>query len=88
MGRLFKRVIVEVDKVDSALGEFPDAPDGGIASELIGFTVAAAVEASGMTSDSYRAVIAVARDVLDDFTHNEALASSEMRSLKAEIGGK
>ena len=81
----FRRVIPLVDDIDSALGTMPAAPDGGVASELIGFTMAAAAEAGGVTADSFRALIAVARDVLVSFADNDAEAAAELREIEKQI---
>ncbi|GMA36933.1 hypothetical protein GCM10025876_31370 [Demequina litorisediminis] len=65
----------------------PDAPDGGIASEIIGFAMAAAVDGAATTADGYRALIAVARDVLVDFAHHEQNAVTELANLERAVEG-
>lgn len=74
-----------VDALDTTLGNVPDAPDGGIASELIGFVMAAAVDGAGTTADGYRALVAVAQDVLEDFSSNEGRAVEELAALEDSV---
>lgn len=85
MEAIFGRVLPEVDRIDTALGAIPTAPDGGIASELIGFTMAAAAEAGGLAADSYRALIAIARDVIADLSDNDSAAAEEFWTLQNQI---
>ncbi|BDZ61557.1 hypothetical protein Lsed01_02077 [Demequina sediminis] len=81
----FDDALVHVDALDTTLAGVPDAPDGGIASELIGFAMAAALDAAGTTADGYRALIAVAKDVLEDFSSNEQRAVEELADLKSAV---
>jgi hypothetical protein len=85
MESLFEKVITGVDAIDSALVKIPTAPDGGIASEFIGFTMAAAAEAAGLDADSFRALVAIARDVLLDLHDNDAAAAEEFRTLRDQV---
>ena len=85
MENLFGKVLPHVDGIDEKLGAIPSAPDGGIATELIGFTMAAAADAAGVAADSYRALIAVARDVIEDFGTNDTAAAEELRTLHDQV---
>ncbi|NTW38484.1 MAG: hypothetical protein HGA44_01125 [Cellulomonadaceae bacterium] len=83
----FARVLPLIDDIDTALGAVPVAPDGGVATELIGFVMAASLEAAGVAADSYRALIAISRDVMDDFASNDSRAAEELRELKRHVEG-
>lgn len=85
MEETFARVLPLVDTIDTTLTAIPAAPDGGSATELIGFVMAAAAEAGGVAADSYRALIAIARDVMDDVANNDANAAEELRTLKQHV---
>lgn len=83
----FEKVITEVDALDTTIAGVPDAPDAGIASEIIGFAMAAAIDGAATTADGYRALIAVASDVLTDFAHHEQGAVTELADLKNAVEG-
>ncbi len=85
MEERFAHVLPRVDEIDSALGRIPDAPDGGLATELIGFVMAAAAEAGRIAADSYRALIAIAGDVMNDLAENDSAAAEELRALRDQV---
>ncbi len=74
-----------VDEVDRVLAGLPDAPDAGIATELVAFAMAAAVDAAATAADGYRALIAVAEDVLEDFSGNEERAAEALNDMRTDI---
>jgi hypothetical protein len=81
----FGRVVEQLDAIDRALAHIPTAPDGGIATELIAFTMAAALESAGTEADSYRVLIAIARDVLADLKATDESAAAELLELEQQI---
>lgn len=83
----FASVLEDVDALDRSLAQIPDAPDGGLATELIGFVMAAAKESAGTAADGYRALLAVASDVLDDFAAQEDRAVTELAELRDAVQG-
>lgn len=85
MERLFVTCEERIDDVDRELGRVPQAPDAGIASELVGLVMAASAEGAGVTADAFRALIAIARDVMVDFEHSDTAAAEELRDLLAEL---
>jgi hypothetical protein len=87
MDRLMAVHVTDADAIDTVLGTLPDAVDGGIASAIIGFLVSATAEASGVVSDSYRALAAITVDVLDDMSLTDEQIGDEFESLQHEIDG-
>lgn len=85
MEQTFARVLPLVDDVDTALGAIPTVPDGGTATEFIGLIMAAAAESAGVAADSYRALVAIARDVMDDLADNDDNAAKEFMELKRQV---
>jgi hypothetical protein len=85
MEQTFARVLPLVDDLDTALAAIPGAPNGGIATELIGLVMAAASDSAGVAADSYRALVAIARDVMGDLTDNDANAAKEFMELKRQV---
>lgn len=83
----FDRVREEIDTLDTHLGQVPDAPDGGTATEIIAFAMAAAKESAETAVDWYRALLAIAIDVLDDFAAHEDSAVMELVELKDAVEG-
>ena len=85
MEQTFARVLPLVDSLDTALAAIPAAPDGGIATEFIGLVMAAAADSAGVAADSYRALIAIARDVMDNLADNDENAAKEFMELKRQV---
>lgn len=83
----FAKVIANVDVVDTHLSQLPTAPDAGIASELVGFVMAASIEAAATNADTFRALVAIAEDVIKDFSHNDEAAADELRAVKEQLAG-
>ena len=74
-----------VARVDSALGEFPSAPDAGIATSIIALIASAGAEAAGVANDATRALSAITHDVLNDMTFSNEEMADEIRDIEEEL---
>ena len=75
------------DSGDGAVAAIPSHARRGSPSRIYAWiaTMAAALDAAGTTADGYRALIAVAKDVLEDFSSNEQRAVEELADLKSAV---
>ncbi|MEV8264587.1 hypothetical protein [Microbacterium sp. NPDC077057] len=80
-----KEVVARVDESDSALGEFPPAPDAGIATSIIALIASAGAEAAGVANDATRALSAITHDVLNDMTLSNEEMADEIRDIEEEL---
>ena len=78
-------VVARVDDLDTTLGDRPSAPDGGIASALVGFIATAGVEATGIFADATRALAAITGDVMADFELTDAEIGEAIGDLTSEL---
>lgn len=73
------------DGIDRALQSVPQPVELGPAGDYIVTLFQTVLEGHRNLADTHRALIAVARDVLTDFAHNDAGGAQELRDLKTEI---
>lgn len=72
------------DDVYGALKGIPSV-DGGCASNMIAMITSAVAEASQVVPDSYLALMALAREVVQDFAANDEEAAKQLRGYEAEM---
>jgi hypothetical protein len=70
-----------IDEADRALAARPSAPDGGIASEMIGFIARVGGEAAGLAADTHRALTAIALDVINDLALTDEQVGEQFLDL-------
>ena len=74
-----------VDSLDGVLNGHPGPVDGGAAMEYIGVYFQTAVEGLGNLADTHRALIAVARDVIDELGQTDENAAATLSEMSAEF---
>lgn len=82
---LISRQLEATDALDSAIGDLPPAPNGGLASSMIGFITSAVAESSGLAADATRGVMAIATDVVVDFGTSEDEAAEQFDDFAEEL---
>ncbi|MFV0427034.1 MAG: hypothetical protein ACK5KU_08365 [Beutenbergiaceae bacterium] len=83
-----EKLLAVVDSADEAIGELPDAPDGGIATSTIAFMVSVAAEAAGLFADTTRALGVISLDVVADISNTDAAVAEEFRRMEEELGDR
>lgn len=82
---LISRQLEVTGTLDTTIGDLPPAPNGGLASSMIGFIVSAVAESSGLAADATRGVMAIATDVVVDFGTTEEEAADQFDDFADEL---